>query len=240
MAEGVIEPHGGKLIDRIVEGAEGQVLADKAKSLPQLALSARALSDLELISVGGFSPLTGFMGKRDYESVVENMHLANGLPWSLPVVAPASTDFARSATGKSITLTDEAGVPHAVMDVSEAFEYDKAKEARLCYRTEEDAHPGVKAMYAQEPVLLGGDVQVFRRVQHDDFSQYRLLPSQTRAAFQERGWKTVVGFQTRNPVHRAHEYIQKCAMEIVDGLLLHPLARPALGQSGGDALRRPA
>jgi sulfate adenylyltransferase len=223
MADNLIAPHGGSLVNRLAEGADAQKLSDLAKSLPQLALSARTLSDLELISIGGFSPLTGFMGKRDYQSVVKDMHIANGLPWSLPVVAPAEPSFARSVQGKQIALTDSAGTPYAVMDVEEAFDYDKHEEARLCYKTEEEAHPGVAAVYQQPDMLLGGRVAVFKRIPHDDFQPYRLEPVQTRAAFAERGWKTIVGFQTRNPVHRAHEYIQKCAMETVDGLLLHPL-----------------
>jgi sulfate adenylyltransferase len=223
MTESLIPPHGGSLINRLVEGTEGQQLADQAKSLPQLKLSARTLSDLELISIGGFSPLTGFMGKADYQRVVKDMRLANGLPWSLPVVAPAEPSLAKSIEGKQVALTDDAGTAYAVMDVQEAFEYDKKEEARLAYRTEEEAHPGVAAVYAQADMLVGGPVRVFKRIPHDDFKPYRLEPSQTRAAFGERGWRTVVGFQTRNPVHRAHEYIQKCAMETVDGLLLHPL-----------------
>jgi sulfate adenylyltransferase len=223
MEDGLIAPHGGTLVNLIADGDEARKLADEARSLPKLALSARTLSDLELLSVGGFSPLTGFMDRASYQSVVRDMHLPNGLAWSLPVVAPSEASFAKAAEGKRVALTDASGTAHAVMEVREAFEYDKEEEARLCYKTAEAAHPGVAAVYQQEPVLLGGPVRVFKRVPHDDFEKYRLEPSQTRAAFRERGWRTVVGFQTRNPVHRAHEYIQKCAMETVDGLLLHPL-----------------
>jgi sulfate adenylyltransferase len=221
--DGLISPHGGELIHRLVEGDEARKLAEQAQSLPKLALSARTLSDLELLSVGGFSPLTGFMDRATYQSVVKDMHLTNGLAWSLPVVAPAEPSLAKSIDGKQVALTGPTGTAYAVMEVSEVFDYDKHEEARLCYKTEEEAHPGVAAVYQQPEMLVGGSVRVFRRIPHDDFRQYRLEPSQTRAAFQERGWRTVVGFQTRNPVHRAHEYIQKCAMEVVDGLLLHPL-----------------
>jgi sulfate adenylyltransferase len=163
------------------------------------------------------------MDQATYQSVVKGMHLPNGLAWSLPVVAPAEASFAKGIEGKQVALTDAAGTAYAVMEVEQAFEYDKREEARLCYKTEEEAHPGVAAVYQQPDMLIGGPVRVFKRIPHDDFQQYRLEPAQTRAAFEERGWKTVVGFQTRNPVHRAHEYIQKCAMETVDGLLLHPL-----------------
>jgi sulfate adenylyltransferase len=223
MDDGPIEPHGGTLIDLIADGEEARHLAREAESLPKLALSARALSDLELLSVGSFSPLRGFMTRAVYHAVVHDMHLPDGLAWSLPVSAPAETAFATANEGKRVTLTAPDGTPHAVMEVQEVYDYDKQEEALLCYKTTEEAHPGVAAVYQQEAMLLGGPVRVFQRVPHDDFAPYRLEPAQTRAAFKERGWRTVVGFQTRNPVHRAHEYIQKCAMETVDGLLLHPL-----------------
>jgi sulfate adenylyltransferase len=230
MEDGLIPPHGGTLVNLIAEGDEARKLAEEAAGLPKLALSARTLSDLELLSVGGFSPLTGFMDRAAYQSVVRDMHLPNGLAWSLPVVAPAEPQFAREVAGKRIALTDGAGAAYGVMEVQEAFDYDKEEEARLCYRTTEEAHPGVAAVYQQASMLLAGPVRVFKRVPHEDFPKYRLEPSQTRAAFRERGWRTIVGFQTRNPVHRAHEYIQKCAMETVDGLLLHPL----VGETKGD------
>ena len=221
--DALIPPHGGSLVDRVATGDEAQALAGKARSLPKLALSVRSLSDLEMIAVGAFSPLAGFMARRDYESVVKEMHLAGGLAWSLPITVSAGREEARGLEGKQVALTDEAGEALAVMDVAEAFDYDKQREARLVYRTEEEAHPGVAALYAQSEVLLGGPVRLFKRQQHGDFLQHRRDPKETRAAFAQRGWKTVVGFQTRNPVHRAHEYIQKCALETVDALLLHPL-----------------
>jgi sulfate adenylyltransferase len=223
MADALIAPHGGTLVNRLVEGAEAQALADKAKSLPSLALSVRPLSDLEMLATGALSPLTGFMPKGDYQSVVKDMHLKTGLAWSLPVTVSASRKVARGFEGKQIALTDENGKALAVMDVEEAFEYDKKEEARQVYRTDEEAHPGVAAVYQQNEMLLGGPVQLFNRQQHSEFLEHRRDPKDTRAAFAERGWKTIVGFQTRNPVHRAHEYIQKTAMETVDGLLLHPL-----------------
>jgi sulfate adenylyltransferase len=163
------------------------------------------------------------MGKADYSGVVKSMHLANGLPWSLPVIASASPDEAKGLEGKTVALANPNGELVGVIDVAETFTYDKKEEARLAYRTEEEAHPGVAAVYQQGDVLLGGEVRLFNRTKHADFQEYRRDPKDTRAAFAERGWKTIVGFQTRNPVHRAHEYIQKCALEIVDGLLLHPL-----------------
>jgi sulfate adenylyltransferase len=219
----LIPPHGGDLVDRLAGASDAGALAEQAKDLPSLALSTRSLSDLEMIAVGAFSPLTGFLGRRDYDGVVNKMHLASGLPWSLPITLSASADQARAFEGKRIALADESGTPVAVMDVEEVYPYDKQAEARLVYRTEEEAHPGVAAVYQQEELLLGGPVRLVARTRHTEFLAHRRDPKETRAAFAERGWKTIVGFQTRNPVHRAHEYIQKCAMETVDGLLLHPL-----------------
>jgi sulfate adenylyltransferase len=223
MSEQLIPPHGGTLVDRVAVGEEAAALADKARSLPALALGPRPLSDLEMIAVGAFSPLTGFMKRRDYLRVVKDMHLDSGEAWSLPVTVSASREQARGLEGKQLALSDENGTPLAVLDVEETYEYNKAEEARLVYRTEEAAHPGVAAMYAQEEVLLGGPVRLFKRQQHSEYLEHRRDPKQTRAVFGERGWQRIVGFQTRNPVHRAHEYIQKTAMETVDALLLHPL-----------------
>ncbi|MBI5288092.1 MAG: sulfate adenylyltransferase [Chloroflexi bacterium] len=219
---GLIPPHGGKLNPREVGGDAAKALADKAKSLPQRQLNSRELSDLELLANGGFSPIDGFMTAPQYESVVESMHLPDGLPWSIPVTLSASKEQAKSFQGE-IALTDSSGTPLAVMTVTDTFGYDKTIEAEKVFRTIEDKHPGVAALYAQDEMLVGGPVHVFKRPSNPTFPEYRLDPAQTRAAFVERGWKRVVGFQTRNPVHRAHEYIQKAALEITDGLLLHPL-----------------
>ena len=219
---GLIAPHGGTLNPREVSGDDAKALEERARGLPSLALNSRELADLELLANGGFSPLDGFMTRAQYTSVVDAMHLPDGLPWSIPVTLSVSRDDANRFSG-DIALTDGDGTPLAVMTVAEQFEYDRQHEARQVYRTDEDQHPGVAALYAQDDVLIGGPVRVFRRRGDASFPEYRLDPAQTRAAFAERGWTRVVGFQTRNPVHRAHEYIQKCALEVVDGLLLHPL-----------------
>lgn len=222
MPDNLIAPHGGTLNPREVTGDAARALEEKARSLPQRKLNSRELSDLELLANGGFSPIDGFMTEAQYKSVVDTMHLPDGLPWSIPVTLSVSKDDASRFKGE-IALTDADGTPLAVMTVAESFGYDKKREAEKVYRTDEDKHPGVAAVYAQDEVLIGGPLQVFRRPANPSFPEYRLDPAQTRAAFAERGWSRVVGFQTRNPVHRAHEYIQKAAMEITDGLLLHPL-----------------
>jgi sulfate adenylyltransferase len=224
MTAETIAPHGGRLIDLLARGEEAEGLRERAASLPRLDISARVQSDVELLATGGYSPLAGFMTRADYLGTVNDMHLADGTAWPMPITLAVSEPEAENIReGSDVALYDERDVLLAVLTVREKFRYDRALEARQVYRTEDDAHPGVAALYAQGDVLLGGPLKVLELPHHDDFPAYRLTPAQTRAAFAERGWQTVVGFQTRNPVHRAHEYIQKCAMEIVDGLLLHPL-----------------
>ncbi len=218
-----IAPHGGVLINRMLTGDDLREARGWAQELNRVRLSPREASDLEMIGVGALSPLTGFMLQRDYRRVVREMHLDNGLPWALPVTLAVSREEARQIPLDSqVALEGENGQILAVMDVVEKFEYDKDLEARECFRTTEVAHPGVKRLMAQGEVYLGGKVAVLDRPA-PEFPAYHMDPAETRAAFRERGWKRVVGFQTRNPVHRAHEYIQKCALEICDGLLLHPL-----------------
>ena len=219
-----IPAHGGRLIDLLATGDEAKSLRERAAGLRTVALSSRSLSDVELLATGGYSPLDGFMTQDDYRAVVGGMHLAGGLPWPMPITLAVSAEQAAAIKeGEEVALTDDAGRILGLLEVREKFGYDKKAEANAVYRTEDEAHPGVAALYAQDDTLLGGPLRVIERPQYDDFPQYRLTPAQTRAAFAELGWKSVVGFQTRNPVHRAHEYIQKAAMEIVDGLLLHPL-----------------
>lgn len=219
-----IPAHGGQLIDRLIPAPERATEFARSATLPQIRLSTRQASDLELIAIGAASPLTGFLDHDDYVGVVHNCRLTSGLVWPIPLTLAVDDETAgRIRTGSDVTLTDEAGTPLALLTVTEKYRYDKVEEARNVYRTEDAAHPGVAAVYAQGDTLIAGDVRVLREPEHEDFPRYYLTPRETRAAFAERKWRTVVGFQTRNPVHRAHEYIQKCAMEVVDGLLLHPL-----------------
>ena len=227
-----IAPHGGTLVNLLASGAEAEGLRAEAANLPKLAVSDRELADLEMIAVGALSPLTGFQGEADYHSVLDSMHLTNGLPWSIPVTLSVDDDGAHRLGGAAaVALTaGEGGEPLAILRISEIYARDKAKEAVSVYRTDDPEHPGVAAVNAAGDRCVAGELQVIALPPHDDFLPYRLTPAETRAAFAERGWKTVVGFQTRNPIHRAHEYIQKCALEIVDGLLVHPL----VGATKGD------
>lgn len=226
-----IAPHGGVLINRFVPSSERAERIAAAARLPQIPLDARQISDLELIATGAASPFAGFVSQADYESIVHTMHLANGLPWSIPItLAVSSAKAAELKPGSSAALTDEAGAVLAVLTVRDTYGYDKQVEAQKVYGTTDAAHPGVAALYEQPEVLVGGDVDVVALPAHEEFSEYYLSPAQTRAYFAAKSWRSVVAFQTRNPVHRAHEYLQKVALEMVDGLLLHPL----VGQTKGD------
>jgi sulfate adenylyltransferase len=210
--ERLIRPHGGELVDRTGPRPEG------VETLETFRLTARELSDLDMLACGALSPLEGFMNRADYDSVVEEMHLTGGLPWALPVALAVD----EAPRGDTVALADDAGRPLAVLEVEEVFEYDKTREAERCFRTTDDAHPGVARLYAQKPLYLPGRVTVFVRAE-PPFPELALDPAETRRTFAERGWKRVVGFQTRNPIHRAHEYLTKGALETVDGLLIHPL-----------------
>ena len=222
---GVIAPHGGELVSRIVMGDEAAALESEAQGLPRLRLTEKQTADLDMIASGALSPLTGFMGQADYDRVIDEMHLESGLPWAIPVTLSAP----ESPTGDRLALEGYDGDLLAVIDVAEVYRADREREAEKVFRTTEEAHPGVAQIYAEGATLVGGPITVFRRPA-PAFPKLHVDPAETRAAFAERGWSRIVGFQTRNPVHRAHEYIQKCALETVDGLLLHPL----VGKTKGD------
>jgi sulfate adenylyltransferase len=219
-----IAPHGGTLINRIASPAQKAEFLDKANHLPQVTLDARAISDLEMIAIGGFSPLTGFMEEADYLGVVNTMHLANGLPWSVPVTLSVSEAVAQPLQpGMLIRLDDANGRFLGVLQLTEKYCPDKRHEALMVYRTNDEKHPGVAVVYQQGAVNLAGPVYLLQRDPDPRFPTYQIDPAESRALFRGKGWKTIVGFQTRNPIHRAHEYIIKCALETVDGLFLHPL-----------------
>lgn len=217
-------PHGGRLINRLVEGPACDQLLELAGKLPKVQLNARQLSDVELIAIGAFSPLEGFMGQSDYESVVERERLANNLPWTMPVTLAVSEEVVeRVRNAAEVALTDADGTIFAVMALEEIYKFDREKEAIQTLATTSDEHPGVQYLKSVGEFCLAGPIRVVRRKDRGEFGKYTLDPKETRFLFEHRGWKTVVAFQTRNPVHRAHEYILKCALETVDGLLLHPL-----------------
>lgn len=220
----LIAPHGGTLIDRILRGSEREAELAKAKAYKQFRLDSWGLSDLELIGIGGFSPLTGFMGSEDYEAVLECMRLRSGHVWSLPITLSVSREQAQTIRlGETVALVGQDGVIYGIMEITQKYTYDQEREAELVYRTTDREHPGIKKLYERPDVYIAGPVWVLNRKQPATFAEFYLDPVETRELFREKGWRSVAGFQTRNPVHRAHEYIQKCALEIVDGLFLNPL-----------------
>ncbi len=220
----LITPHGGRLVDRVVSGDPARAIEDKASGLPRITLNAREIADIEMIAVGAMSPLEGFMGQEDYEGVVSRMHLARGLAWTIPVTLSARAEQAAGIReGGAVALHAEDGLFLGLLHVESKYTPDKTREAQRVLRATDDAHPGVQYLKSCGDVYLGGPIEVVRKPVHKEFARYRLEPKETRVLFKARGWETIAAFQTRNPIHRAHEYLQKCALEMVDGLLIHPL-----------------
>ncbi|MEG4970335.1 sulfate adenylyltransferase [Microcoleus sp. B6-A1] len=219
-----IAPHGGTLVNRIATLDQRQEFFDKAESLPRVQLSDRSISDLQMIAIGALSPLKGFMNEADYRSVVKQMRLSNGLPWSVPITLSVTEEVAAPLkAGTLVRLDSPAGKFVGLLELAEKYHYSKEEEALNVYRTDDLKHPGVQVVDKSGPVNLAGDIWLLERELDVRFPQYQIDPAKSRMMFTEKGWKTIVGFQTRNPIHRAHEYIQKCALETVDGLFLHPL-----------------
>ena len=231
MSGATILPHGGTLVNRWATDRERQEWTVKSEAAKRIHLTRREISDLEMIGVGAFSPLEGFMREADYHAARDRMRLANGLPWTIPVTLAVTKEEERDLhAGDDVLLVEDGGRPLGVLHLAEKYTYDKEREAAEVYRTTDAAHPGVAVIYEQGEVYLGGKITLLDRPSEMPFREHRLDPLETRALFIERGWKRIVAFQTRNPVHRAHEYIQKCALEIADGLLLHPI----VGETKGD------
>jgi sulfate adenylyltransferase len=223
-------PHGGALEIRFA-GNEKPELLREAGGLPRIQTTQRrVLSDLELLAVGAVSPNRGFMTETDYRPVVDEMRLANGLPWSLPINLPAGEQEVAALSSGTRAAIEHEGRVVAVIDVEDVYRPDVEHEAEKTYGTTDEAHPGVAYLRSLPGYYVGGEVTVLENVFADEFERYRLTPLQLREKIAERGWKTVVAFQTRNPIHRAHEYLTKCALESLDGLVIHPL----VGGTKGD------
>ncbi len=224
----LIMPHGGTLVNRLVNAERGKALAAEAGELPSITLSAKQACDLEMIAIGAFSPLIGFVGADDFKTICTDMKLSDGTVWPIPITLAVDEKVKGSVKeGGQVALHHPDGTLMAVMNVEEIYPHDKTLEIPNVFRTSDEAHPGVKQVMDEGDWCLGGPVAVLSIVPEtqpgEQFTEFRLSPAQTRAAFAERNWKTVSAFQTRNPIHRAHEYLCKCAQEITDGLLIHPL-----------------
>lgn len=210
-----ITPHGGQLINRY------EPQQDISAIQKSLEIDATALSDLELIAIGAYSPLTGFLSEQDYHRVVDEMRLADGTVWSLPITLPVK-ESSHFSIGETILLTFKGSL-YGTLTITDIYEPDQEVEAAQVYKTTDRAHPGVQKMFERGSVYLGGPITLLKRIEQTRFEDFYFDPAETRQLFAEKGWNRIVGFQTRNPVHRAHEYIQKTALEIVDALLLNPL-----------------
>ncbi|NIQ16597.1 MAG: sulfate adenylyltransferase [Candidatus Dadabacteria bacterium] len=221
----MISPHGGKLINRVAEGKRKSELETKGKKLQKIVIGDWFVSDCEMIAIGGFSPLKGFMDKETVESVIDRLEIPGGLIWSIPIVLPVKDSEGEKVNEKSkIALQDRHNRLIAIMNVSQKFTLDKKSYCKNVYKTTDPDHPGVKTIIDAGNIFIAGDIELVNRpVRENIDSSYFLDPLKTREEFSKRGWNKIVAFQTRNPIHRAHEYLIKCAMEPSDGILIHPL-----------------
>jgi len=226
MTSQLVPPHGGELRPLLLEGEERKQNLKKANMLPKIHLSSRETSDLIMMAIGAFSPLDGFMGKDNYESVVENMHLLNGILWPIPITLSVTKKQAESLPLESevALVDDESNETMGIMTIREKFTYDKINEAKKVFLTEDEAHPGVAKVYTQKEILLGGPLKALSEGPYPKIYGKKFgRPEETRKIFKKQGWSTVAAFQTRNPIHRSHEYCTKIALEVSDGIFIHPL-----------------
>lgn len=226
MISKIVPPHGGQLKPLLLDGEKRSQALKKARTLPSVRISSRETSDLIMMAIGAFSPLEGFMGASDYQGVVDDMRMADGTLWPIPITLSTSPALAdKLPIGSDVALIDdESGEIMGIITLQEKYSYDKKREALKVFGTEEEAHPGVAKIYAQGDILLAGPVQALSEGPYPELYGDRYgRPRETRELFQQKGWSTIAAFQTRNPIHRSHEYCTKIALEVSDGILIHPL-----------------
>ncbi|MFQ5997865.1 MAG: sulfate adenylyltransferase [Candidatus Bathyarchaeia archaeon] len=223
------EPYGGRLVNRLVSDVKRPTLLKQAEEIASIKLDEDAIYDAEKIGIGAYSPLEGFMNNNEFLSVLAGGRLANGLPWTIPIVmAPSGKENAAIVKelkeGDTAALLDVNGKPFAILRLEEKFSIDKKECAMKVYGTTDRAHPNVHDIYTLGNVALAGNIDLIRKLDLKA-GKFELTPLDCRRAFKERGWKNVVAYQCRNPPHTAHEYLQRCALELaeVDGLFIHPV-----------------
>lgn len=220
----MIKPHGGVLINRVAQGKDKEFLLEKMKSAKKIKINDRQASDIEMISFGAFSPLEGFLNEKDYRSVISTLRLSSGIPWTMPVnLALSEQDASVLKSGEDVLLYEENTGTVAMLSVEDVYHYDKEKESTSVFGTTDEKHPGVRNIYEQGSFYVGGKVTLLLPPKYAEFNEYRIYPEAVRRLFNERKYSRVAGFQTRNPIHRAHEYIIKCALEITDSVMIHPV-----------------
>jgi sulfate adenylyltransferase len=219
----MVLPHGGKLVDRTVPSDKKEQKIREAASLTQIEVSSDLARDLENIAYGVLSPLEGFLCQDDFQSVLRNKRLTSDLVWTIPILLDTSKDSLKNVKeGDLVALVDTARLPFATLHVEEIYQFNKKELAERVYGTKEQAHPGVAKTFAMSDCLIGGKINLIEPL-FDEFQRYRLKPIETRVLFKEKGWRTIVGFQTRNIPHLGHEYVQKTALTFVDGLFINPV-----------------
>ena len=216
-------PHGGRLVNRVVTGRRRELLLEEAEELTKITLSDDWAVDLVNIAKGVFSPLEGFMVQEEFLSVLYDMRLPSDLPWTIPIVLDVSPEeISGVKEGDDITLTTKDGLILGLLHVEEIYGYDKKEFAEKVFKTKDINHPGVARVYSMKELLIGGKIDLLNEPPNP-YYRYTLYPAETRVLFREKGWRTIVGFQTRNAPHLGHEYIQKTALAFVDGLFINPL-----------------
>ncbi len=221
----MVEPHGGRLVERVCGDKTRQVIIGQSKEFPSLSIDADQVKDVKNICFGVYSPIEGFHCQDDFESVIEHSRLANDIPWTIPVVLDVDESFARSVKPKDEILLLTGGCNPTVVakfTLEDSYRYDKAAYVKSVFKTDDPKHPGVKVVLDKKPWLLGGKLDLITEVK-TSFAKYNLKPRETRYLFKKKGWKTVAAFQTRNPPHLGHEYVQKSALTVCDGLLINPV-----------------